>query len=469
MQNSEFEKSVQASMGSLRLSPSDAVWEQVEASLPPEKKPRRFLFFLLLAALLAGSLFVWNGLYREKQLKGTGKAKQATETANRNNMVAPDKLLAADTVAQLPQRSQEDNVKNTSAAVFSKSLQNSVTKLRVKNAHASEDVYAQDQKTAGEKTAELEPANSNQFKTAGKVNVKVTAPGAVSDSTEIIAAENSATNVIKDDEHQEQVVADASDLVTDDPAITDSNKLKKKNTPSKKWMLGFEAGAGVSYFTGSSARDALVNSSPASIPNPALQNRTASGPFNYQPGFSWGAGLFAKKKLDRHFSLYTGLRYQYLSSSSAAGNRVDTAIRLNFGSSASITANSYYYTGTIKTYSNQFHLLQIPAFIQLKPSRAPGFYAEFGPSVIILLHSNALVFNSAGAVYISHKDTYSKILFSLHAGAGFTAAQRSKWPFETGFSTGYTLSPAIKKDYGKLRSLNGNIYVRMPLRKNRHR
>jgi hypothetical protein len=61
MQQSEFEKQVQQKMEELKLSPADAVWEKVAAGLPAEKKPRRWVFFILFfAGLLTASLLLWN-------------------------------------------------------------------------------------------------------------------------------------------------------------------------------------------------------------------------------------------------------------------------------------------------------------------------------------------------------------------------------------------------------------------------
>ena len=47
-----FEKDVQNKMDELRLTPSAAVWEKVDAEIKVEKKKRHGIFWFLLAGLL---------------------------------------------------------------------------------------------------------------------------------------------------------------------------------------------------------------------------------------------------------------------------------------------------------------------------------------------------------------------------------------------------------------------------------
>ena len=61
MQNREFENKMQQKMKELTLTPADAVWDKVEAGLPEEKRPRRWIFFILFfAILIPGTLLLWQ-------------------------------------------------------------------------------------------------------------------------------------------------------------------------------------------------------------------------------------------------------------------------------------------------------------------------------------------------------------------------------------------------------------------------
>ena len=60
MQNNEFEKQVQQKMDELKLIPSTEVWDNVEASLPKERKHRWVIFFLLFAATSTATLLWLN-------------------------------------------------------------------------------------------------------------------------------------------------------------------------------------------------------------------------------------------------------------------------------------------------------------------------------------------------------------------------------------------------------------------------
>jgi hypothetical protein len=77
MQNSEFEKQVQNKMEQLLLQPNDALWSRVEAQLPKEKKPRRWLILLIFCTVLIGSGIIMYNLYNSSN-KNELVAKQVT-------------------------------------------------------------------------------------------------------------------------------------------------------------------------------------------------------------------------------------------------------------------------------------------------------------------------------------------------------------------------------------------------------
>lgn len=461
MQNSEFEKSVQASMEALRLQPADAVWEQVEASLPPEKKPRRFLFFVLLAALLAGSLFVWNGLYREQQSKGTGGDKRMAQDVNDNKADRSQHHPSSPVIggAVVPSGPELDSTDHATDAAIQKSKQPIHNRIMVKNGIIANDAMnTLQKKKAAEHNDITAGGNISRAATTGSVKVKITAPAA--DTVAIAAA-----NIISNREHSENDDHTTPDTLTDDIAIADTGKLVKKTAKDKKWLAGFEANGGVSFATNNQYQATLFNSSAAGVSNPGTQGRNAAGQVRYNPGFSWGAGVYAKKMLGGQFSIYTGLRYQFFSFATGVGNRIDSSLQLNFGLTGSLRADNYYYPGTIKKYNNRVHVLEWPVSVQLQPMKGSSFYVAFGPSVNVLLHSNALVYNSGNAVYVSSNEAYSKLFISLHAGAGILAGRHSKRPFETGVKAGYMLNSVIKNDYGKLRPLSADVYMRIPFSK----
>src|ERR1035437_4512276 len=61
MQENEFEKQVQQKMDELKLHPSDAVWQKIEARIKKEKRRRWILIFfpvILIGFLYGGYLFV---------------------------------------------------------------------------------------------------------------------------------------------------------------------------------------------------------------------------------------------------------------------------------------------------------------------------------------------------------------------------------------------------------------------------
>src|SRR6476659_4225224 len=61
MEENKFEKQVQQKMDDLKIHPSDAVWEKIEARIEKRRRPVRGLFLLIfLCVLLTGSYVLWN-------------------------------------------------------------------------------------------------------------------------------------------------------------------------------------------------------------------------------------------------------------------------------------------------------------------------------------------------------------------------------------------------------------------------
>src|SRR5690242_18897209 len=59
MQENNFEKSVQQKLDELQLTPSEPVWQKVEAAIK-KRRERRLVFWLLPTLLLTGGLFWWQ-------------------------------------------------------------------------------------------------------------------------------------------------------------------------------------------------------------------------------------------------------------------------------------------------------------------------------------------------------------------------------------------------------------------------
>jgi preprotein translocase subunit SecF len=86
MQNHEFEKKMQQKMEELKLAPADAVWEKVEAGLPPEKKRRRWVIFILLFCVIATCSILLRSKLNTDHLKTSDNNLTVKESTTQNTV-----------------------------------------------------------------------------------------------------------------------------------------------------------------------------------------------------------------------------------------------------------------------------------------------------------------------------------------------------------------------------------------------
>lgn len=451
MHNSEFEKTVQEKMVALQLAPVDSVWEKVEASLPAERKPRRFLFILLAAALLLFLFFAWNLFYKNGH----------TVKNSRDNTVASKKITGTDNntgAAVSKQQTTSDNISvqsNTGGSIdgsvtavnaIHKTAKASRTSVKMKNAVAEEADAAN-------------PAQKEKYANAA-LKVTVKQPEAEEDETTAAAPAQKKPISLTDTGSKKDSTAVTISKKKDSLEI--KTAAEKKQPSKKKWITGIEAGAGIS-----SVKSKPANGGPAfssSVGTPVAPQPSASAQSSKpSAAFAWGAGLYVQKELNARFTFHTGLRYQYLATSMKVGKYIDSSIRLGFNTTAVLAAGNYYLAGNSTVYKNKFHLLELPLLLQYKPSAASAVYFEGGPSVSWLLHSNALVYSNS--TYITSNDAYNKLLFSFNAGAGMKLPLRKTAGMEAGIRTAYMFSTATKPAYGVQHPFSAKLYLRVPFKK----
>jgi hypothetical protein len=258
MQQSEFEKQVQQKMEELKLSPADAVWEKVEAGLPAEKKPRRWVFFILLiTGLLTASLLLWN------------KFDKANKQVAVNEMAVKENVLQNNTA-------QNKVKKETQAVAQIITGQNKNDDIKIKSGGSNGDktrVAAKLNSKPKSETAvnnvpdiNLIIAKVKTVKTKAAVKIKTKIPAAADDEQELIVApeEKNLTEKAKTvvrvstpvpvngnvTEASEKLAADSfittnKDVVInkDTAIITATSKIEKKKK-HPQWQYGIRVAAG---------------------------------------------------------------------------------------------------------------------------------------------------------------------------------------------------------------------------------
>ncbi|MES2649016.1 MAG: outer membrane beta-barrel protein [Bacteroidota bacterium] len=512
MLNSDFEKEVQHKMEELKFTPADAVWDNIEASLPQTRR-RRLVFFWLLLGLLAGSgawYFIqnFNGENNdqadvrasgkepdkqavttaaqdlEKQLKGksTGR-KSATINANDSakDVSGPTKGNKAKTIA--PQVKARDA---SSQATGSTQTKNSVG---LPGQVQEKKVIAQ---TSNEKKVAAETIRIDKGLVISDVLISDTRKsgnnaGAIDKTYSSTAGENTGEAIIssirtghlflaKDEDHKDQtaVLNETSDnedavalAIKEGSTINAKGSAVKPSISKKKqlaWEFGLYAGSGISNVKNGLFENTLYASDPLNSGGSVGGGSAFKTIPNPTKGFTYSAGLYGEKAFAKKWSFYTGLQYQYASNNILVGSKVDSAISLNF-SNTRLESSAFYRGGVNTNYTNHYHLLQLPVLVKYKPLARWPLYLEAGGSISYLAGSNGLQYNATRNAYISSNDAFNRCLLSGNLGAGVKLAQKSKLPLQLGYRFGYTATSLTKNAFGQQHLSNSLLYLGFRLNK----
>lgn len=479
MQNHEFEKKLQQKMEELKFTPADTVWEKVEAGLPPEKKRRRWLIFVLLFCVIATASILLRNKFNTNHLKNSENNLTAKERTIQNpvaqNTEPNNKQLTDD----------NDDVKSeqliTTTIKINTNKKNSTassakTKVKIKSTTSS-----QSDNVPGE---DLVTNNYKQLKTAGASKISIKAPVQSAEDNEKLTetvvnnedageikkiTKTDITGLINDSltVEDKKIKADSLVVLKKDTATTNGLSVKQKNGNKLKWVYGFEFAAGVS-----AVKNNLFSKSPVfSDANAAFM---AGGPPNPQPrsapnnpskGTAFGFGFYMERAINEKWRFSTGLNYLYQNNFILVGNKVDTPVTVRLDAFKDLSTNNYYSSGNSSSYKNKYHLLEIPLLFQYQFSKKSPVYFKTGLTAAYLLQSNALVYNSNSATYITDKSIFNKTLLSINIGAGINLAKKSKLPFSIGYQFKYSIGSVTKATFGKQHFVNSLLYLKIPVKK----
>ncbi len=482
MQQSEFEKQVQQKMEELKLLPADAVWQKVEAGLPAEKKPRRWVFFILLfAALLTGSALLWDKFNtNDKEVAENNVAAKENIVQNNTaqNKQEKEKLIADELTAN----EKNNNGSKIEYGTNNNSKITTAVKIKTRQAGVADNTFNTDA-IAG---------NPKYLKTKAALKIKIKAPVVADDIQEFIAVpidKNITANgktIIKVEapvavsnnliEDVKKSAGDSSTVINKDEAVvinSDTSKVitatkseKKKNNPQWQYRIVVAAGT-------SNAKSGLFGNKPVFADAVAF---SASGipvgvPVGTKPnapstGTAFNIGFYVQKELSARWKFGTGLNYVYQSNTIKVGSKIDTAANFYFNSlNFRLDASSYYRGGDLIDYKNKFHLLEIPLFFEWKLSKKSPVYVEGGPTLMYLINSNALIYSNGSASYFTDAAIFNKLLLSFTAGAGINLAPKTKLPFSIGYQFKYSAGSIIKTAFGKQHFVNSLLYIKIPFKK----
>jgi hypothetical protein len=406
MREDKFEKQVREKMEQLGFEPSESVWTGVDKEINQEKKRRVPLFWLFFipGLLLAGSAYYYmankntTGIIPRKnaehpiakipEQKSSGK-KQIGQPAppsaesqkinnEKNNGVADNKQQHFDGTSP-SNRKRVDKTMGTSPA--KNPAHNSVNAKNKETDETGQGVAA-----AGTADIVINNYNSKPAKSeTGKDNNKRI------DSA--VAKMNAAEQENKS--KKDSVISSAT------------AKNKDQKTISSGWKIGFTGGLGSSNLN-QNLFNSVKTLSPVTLSTnlPAAPN---GGYVNYssseiKPGFSFLAGAFVSRNLSKRISFSAGLNYHYYSTTIKTGIKINTTLVTTNSFYQTIVANSYYENAQTQTFTNQYHLIEIPLSVnfQLNKSKRMPFIWELGLTPGYIVSSNALYYDPNTNVYFSN-------------------------------------------------------------------
>ncbi|GEO08955.1 hypothetical protein SAE01_14510 [Segetibacter aerophilus] len=426
-------------MEEFTLVPTGEVWKGVEARIRKEKG-RRLLFFWLFAGLvLTGSVvgfFFFLNSKKDADLVHTSTAqKSITNGSLRNPSHRSNNSPSVKKVITQEKTEPEKEIVRQSIKATEKRINGnqrnagSITTPGVSTANAPEKLYR------------FKPSSNQRkiFNTNASINNKSAISSLpvsrMEGRTELPPHKYLLSEIQKKqrgDTIEKSIVSTENNTPVGDKSLLPEEKSLPKTFKQKalrKLLVGFTLQAGLSdniRGIGFGSQKSLLAfdqqnnaSSPSTSTSSSFNSRIAASTLQYRSGFSWGVGVYVQKALSKKLDLSVGMDYHFMTTSSTVGNRVDSAFNIyDTLLQKSTKANSFYRGGQTTSYTNKYHLLQIPVNLQFQLNKNihHPLQFSFGLSPSFLIGSNALYLNRSTNSYYTEKDQFSRFLLFGQSG-----------------------------------------------------
>lgn len=355
MEDNRFEKNVAEEMGSFKLKPSDAVWQQVDAQLKEDRKRRRWIIIFLFTGLLlggAGLLYVTadknehasTALHSsantittaEERKKQTDQNNASTVNNQPNDNQTKKSSTTEPTATGVPVKTEEpeSNIQQPVVTISLKKNKTVAASKLVSTVQVAQTkrqnklVITQEDKTvvAAVKQEENSVVDATPL-TEPKMEVKAISV-AVKDSVEKVTADSVSTSAM--------------------PVPADS--IAK---PESKWRWGLQLNTGIAQIRDNVFPGGM--SVVADAPPLTGNNVGTGGPtritinqFAIKPSLQFGIGIVARKTVFKKHAFVTGLQYQYSSYKVEQRQRIDSFYQTSNSFSTLMLNNS---AAAFKTHS----------------------------------------------------------------------------------------------------------------------
>ncbi len=453
MPENEFEKQVKELMEELRFSPSAPVWEKVKKRISEKKRRVWPIFFLFVSVALVSGYFFYTDIKHAHQNAG--------KNFNRVTTASPKKEIPDNTTHEENTTQDSGTEKQLKPAPF---VAHKVTKKNpvsvVKHLNDNEIVSAHKpsarENNSGLITNISPDKNATVHHQLSNPNNSINAITKASSDSNYIA-ENS---IVNNDTAIDSVIKLSNESGKDSTAVHKKNQAKKiiKNN---KWHFGVSAMYGISNLTNNALNfngdKSLQTSASLGNPRPTATNPGAlKNPYDKNNAYSFG--LVVQRKILKNSSINSGLNFVHLSSKS------NTALSINYALVAvadylqnNNTASNFYRIGSVKTYTNSFNFIELPATFQSSLFKIKHFSVVYnaGGSVMHMISSKSFIYNSNNNNFFKNDSLLRHTQFQLTAGLDFQFSTKNKGAILLGPHVEYSLSPYLKNnDYNRLHFVN---------------
>ena len=488
MQDHEFEDQVHQKMEELSLSPSGAVWNNVEDQLHKKERKRRIFWFSFLFAVIlsAGYFSVHHYSLSERTILISNNNKAAHISDNGQNI---NKSVPGKNISKINAKAAEKALipmpeKTNKEIDAGNAIKNHLLPLPGLEVHAAGSALVSEnvkkyslplgsKHLSGEKTRKAAPAQlSNKYqvyRNSGRVA-----------KSEFMSEKNDMPKVLKERiPSPDLTVNQASEISIKEPLpalITAIDPVKKFfqtgitvagytaasshaiKIPKKRnlvWGMSFQAGktaisAGKinSFFAGTMADNYAYASLPVRSNSGGNITAPIGKPSPLHAGLGLSAGFFIRKQFSRRLALSSGINYTLFTTSVKTGEKVDSTVRFSFSADK---ANEFFRSGNGYQYINRYHFIELPVLLQVQinnGAKTPLIW-EAGVSLSQLLASNALHYNDSIPGYYKNNHLFNKTQLSLVTGLHLQLFSGSSNPVRVGPQLQYGITHLVPEAVNK--------------------
>jgi hypothetical protein len=427
MPDNPFENKAKQKLDELKFTPSDAVWQKVEARIKKDKDRRRLLIWLPLFCLLLG-MGGWYLVSHPDLKKGSSGA--AADRKNENNAVVRSVPLRKERVVQPQSENAGIDLKEKvkSGNRFNRELP--ADKKQQENDLAKKEKYIAgipvQQRNNIPETASADAIASNTNNTANIENSRSNI-----DSANAAPPEKTNAVVLKNP-------ADSASLRQENgKSLADKNKDSGKKN---KITWGVTAGAGFSAVSTKFIRKDLISAyqsavgpvTPAALP---ADRQSVSG----------FAGLQFQKPLNKTTSVFAGIQYAYSAIKITRGSQVNLPSPLN-GVNYSYSSITSYYAPSASgdfNHTSHYHFLEIPLGVEKQLGKKSRFSVNTGLSFAWLFATNALQFDPLSKIYFKDDSYFNRVQWNVLGGIEYSLLRNEKYTLKIGPQVQYGLTSLL--------------------------